>query len=118
MNIALKRKSWSSLQFIDHFYYGNGFRDQVAAKARRVRSGHFSRSFRNKYDFLGVHFVLGDSTVSGAFTGFATEYPDGAVEFKGRADIEFFDEFHDPADFIILHALIQKPVATFWVHGV
>jgi len=90
-------EQYSSLDFIGHFYWGNGnnlllesagylqgiknevvdqeiskrFGDQILEEAKNTApsTGEFAKTFQNAYSFSDVHYVFGSATLSGSFEG-------------------------------------------------
>jgi len=114
--------AWSSRDFVNHYYRGNGrgvtvretghlsaivdeymtqvekrLKDQISGEAREKRDGSFSDTFYNTYGMTGMVFSIGDTVIGGKFSGTVEEqYGVLAVE----ASFEFYlrDEFADPLD--------------------
>lgn len=114
--------AWSSRDFVNHYYRGNGrsvtvretghlsaivaeymaqveskLKDQVAREARKKRDGSFTEIFYNTYRMTGVVFSIGDTVIVGAFSGNVTEQ-NGILSVEGSFDFYLRDEFADPAD--------------------
>lgn len=113
---------WSSRDFVNHYYRGNGrgvtvretghlsaivdeymalvdkkLKDQVAREAREKRDGSFSNTFYNTYGMTGVVFSIGDTVIGGEFSGNVEEHH-GVLTIEGSFDFYLRDEFADPAD--------------------
>lgn len=114
--------AWSSSDFVDHYYRGNGrgvtvretghlsaivdeymarvekrLKDQIATEARRRRTGSFVYPFGRPYDMTHVVFSIGDTVIGGAFSG-NVEEQHGVLSVEGSFDFYLRDEFADPAD--------------------
>ncbi|MEM9028315.1 MAG: hypothetical protein AAGC70_08090 [Pseudomonadota bacterium] len=72
------------------------FRTQIWQRARRIGNGTFEHSFNQRYHFGKVLFSLGRARLSGRFRGIAEQRPHGRQRVKGRASIEFYDQYVDP----------------------
>lgn len=114
--------AWSSRDFVNHYYRGNGrgvtvretghlsaiveeymaqveskLKDQVAREARKKRNGSFADTFYNTYGMTGVVFSIGDTVIGGEFSG-NVEEQHGVLSVEGSFDFYLRDEFADPAD--------------------
>ena len=114
--------AWSSRDFVNHYYRGNGrvvtvretghlsaivnqymaegeskLKDQVARQARKKRDGSFTDTFYNTYGMAGVVFSIGDTVIGGEFSG-NVEEQHGVLSVEGSFDFYLKDEFADPAD--------------------
>lgn len=114
--------AWSSRDFVNHYYRGNGrgvtvretghlsaiveeymaqveskLKDQVAREARKKRDGSFADTFYNTYGMTGVVFSIGDTVIGGEFSG-NVEEQHGVLSVEGSFDFYLRDEFSDPAD--------------------
>ncbi len=84
---------------------------QIIDAVRHATPGSVSYSFRNNYDFYGVSKILGDSVVSGDFTGelkqeiLATRQK--YITIIGAISYTFSDQYDDPLSFI--EALMKIP---------
>ena len=127
MEITLQRVSggggaWSSQDFVNHYYRGNGrgvtvgetghlsaivvqymteveskLKDHVARGARRKRDGSCTDTFYNTFCMTGVVFSIGDTVIGGEFSG-NVEKQHGVLIVEGSFDFYLRDEFTDPAD--------------------
>ncbi|MBO9411760.1 MULTISPECIES: phage minor head protein [unclassified Ruegeria] len=127
MEIALQGVSgsgaaWSSRDFVNHYYRGNGrgvtvretghlsaiisqymaevetrLKYQIARRARSKRNGTFSETFCRPYDMTGVVFSIGDTVIGGTFSGNVKERH-GVLTVEGSFDFYLRYEFADPAD--------------------
>lgn len=127
MEIALQGVSgsssaWSSRDFVNHYYRGNGrgvtvretghlsaivdeymarvgkrLKDQVATEARRKRTGRFIYPFGRSYSMTSVVFSIGDTVIGGEFSG-SVEEQNGVLSVESSFDFYLRDEFADPAD--------------------
>lgn len=72
---------------------------QIIDRAKEVVSGNFTYDFRNSYNFQSVLFTLGDSTVSGVFSGDVRKENKTLLVISGIIRYDFFDQYKDPASF-------------------
>jgi hypothetical protein len=111
---------WGNLEFLWHFYFGGGedktlseiglysaciehakqiMFDRVKAQVSDVavarKSGVFSGSWDNSYNFKPVVYSLGGVTISGIFSGQAEKDGD-IIHVTAKAQYRFYDEFTDP----------------------
>lgn len=114
--------AWSSRDFVNHYYRGNGrgvtvretghfsaivsqymaevetrLKNQLARRARSERNGTFSETFYRTYDMTGVVFSIGDTVIGGTFSGNVKERH-GVLTVEGSFGFYLRDEFADPAD--------------------
>ncbi|MCE8008114.1 hypothetical protein [Aestuariivita sp.] len=114
------KSDWSSTDFVNHYFNGGGrgvtftqighsqkiisafidrrskaLKGQIASAARSARGGSVSYSFENTYDMKGIVFSIGDTTISGSFSGKSVEQ-NGIIELSGSLDLYLDDEFADP----------------------
>lgn len=114
--------AWSSTDFVNHYYRGNGrsvtvretgymtaivdeymarvekrLKDQIATAARRKRTGSFTYPFGRSYDMTSVVFSIGDTVIGGEFSGNVEEQY-GVLSVEGSFDFYLRDELSDPAD--------------------
>lgn len=114
--------AWSSRDFVNHYYRGNGrsvtvretghpsaivseymarveqrLKDQIATEARRKRTGGFIYPFGRPYNMTSVVFSIGDTVISDEFSSYVEE-KHGLLSVEGSLDFYLRDEFADPAD--------------------
>lgn len=114
--------AWSSRDFVNHYYRGNGrgitvretghlsaivdeymarvekrLKDQIATEACRKRTGSFIYPFGRPYDMTSVVFSIGDTVIGGEFSG-NVEEQHGVLAVEGSFEFYLRDEFADPAD--------------------
>ena len=114
--------AWSSRDFVNHDYRGNGrgvtvretghlsaileeymaqvestLKDPVAREGREKCDGSFTDTFYNTYGMTGVVFSIGDTVIGGEFSG-NVEEQHGVLSMEGSFDFYLRDEFADPAD--------------------
>ena len=114
--------AWSSKDFVNHYYRGNGrgvtvrqtghlsaivdeymawvekrLKDQIATEARRKRTGSFTYPFGRPYNMTSLVFSIGDTVIGGEFSGNVDEQH-GVLSVEGSFDFYLRDEFADPAD--------------------
>lgn len=114
--------TWSSRDFVRHYYNGRGrgvtvretghlsrivarymgevrerIRGHIARVARRHQNGAFSDDFVNTYNMTGVVFSIGDTTMGGRFTGNCVA-AFGILTLSGQCEFDLEDEFADPAN--------------------
>ena len=114
--------AWSSQDFVNHYYRGNGrgvtvgetghlsaivsqymaevearLKDDIAALARAKRNGSITDVFYRSYGMTGVVFSIGDTVIGGEFSG-NVEEQHGVLTVEGSFDFYLRDEFADPAD--------------------
>ncbi len=68
---------------------------QIANAARQSGSGSFQYELSNGYDFTSYNSMIEGATVSGVFSGSATQN-NNALEISGTVTYEFRDVFTDP----------------------
>ncbi|NOD90393.1 minor capsid protein [Ruegeria sp. HKCCD4315] len=120
--VAGSGAAWSSSDFVNHYYRGNGrgvtvretghlsaivsqymalvdknLKDQVERAAREKRDGSFSDTFYNTYGMTGVVFSIGDTVIGGEFS-VNVEEQHGVLAVEGSIEFYLRDEFADPAD--------------------
>ncbi len=108
-------------EIAEHHAYGTGkegaFRrlsDQIADAARESRSANVHNDFDNTYDFGGVAFSHGLSTIAGAFDGTAERRGD-MISIAGETKFKFKDEFTDPIDLREFETKLSSSPST-WLH--
>lgn len=114
--------AWSSRDFVNHYYRGNGrgvtvretghlsaivdeymaqvekrLKDQISGEAREKRDGSFSDTFYNTYGMTGVVFSIGDTEIGGKFSG-TVEEQYGVLALEASFEFYLRDEFADPLD--------------------
>lgn len=122
-DVADTGPKWSSLDFVDHYFFGDGktitvretghLQDVVAAykkividdierlpsqisKSARANMNHtFSYTFENEYRFTDVVFSLGHSLVKGAYYGY-NQLSNGILTISGEINFHLRDEFKEP----------------------
>ena len=115
-------RKWDTREFLRHFAFGGGatvtlsqighllgiidfyantlgiyerVNGQIANAARQAGSGSLQYDFSNGYDFDSYNSMIEGATVSGVFSGSATQN-NNALEISGTATYEFRDVFTDP----------------------
>ncbi len=72
-------------------------KNQIADEARKRRSGSFTYPFGRPYNMTGVVFNIGDTLISGVFSGRVKEQH-GLLSIEGSFEFSLEDEFADPLD--------------------
>jgi hypothetical protein len=134
---------WGDIDFVQHYYFGGGvsvdlreighlyeivqqyaFNDkedgafrrlagQIADKAISAKSGAFTLTVNNFYDFGSVQFSHGDGSVKGVFSGLAEKQGE-IIKINGTTDFEFYDEFKDPLGYDIEVGGNPYPIEGSW----
>ena len=125
---------WSIPDFVEHYFLGKGkgvilrevghlvkvvdsymeqaeeaLKGQIADEARKNIGSAFNDVFKNSYDVKDAVFVLGRTTVGGAFSGTST-LKRGILSIEG--DLTFYqkDRFADSVDF---YNLVERDIEIF-----
>ncbi|MCE2748087.1 MAG: hypothetical protein LW715_04695 [Rhodobacter sp.] len=104
-------------EIIEQYAYRDGaegayrrLADQIADAARL---GRLPYPFESTYQFEGVEFSHGRSTVQGQFDGTVTEIGD-MLRIEGTASFSFLDRFTDPVDLRAFSASLRESPDRLW----
>lgn len=115
-----RSRKWKTRDFIRHYYKGKGLtvslseagllRDviehakieifpkvekQIKTRLKSTSAGSFRDDFKNRYNFIFVEFILGESSVSGVIKGQINNNKK-YLTLQGTIEYQFYDEFTDP----------------------
>ena len=119
---TISYKSWSTTDFIKHFYSGRGrtvslnnmgllnsvrreasrlaidrnggFKDQIRDEVRIVKTGRVRKDFKNSYSFGNIRRVMRGGTLTGGFRG-NTKLRGSILSFSGDISVVYSDIFED-----------------------
>ena len=144
-NVSDSGRSWRSLDFVNHYFYGNGrtvtvretgpladiiaqyhsividnpkrLPGQIADEARKNVNQSFSDTFGKPYQMQGVVFSIGNTIIKGNFNCYCKEIS-GILEITGKVDFELTDLFRDPVDLEKLQKILKKAIDEYIIEAI